>query len=588
MVALIERVGDRLGSRRVPLFAVAAALVLTAPSLWAGLLIDDWLHELVLTGKADVLAAPGMEPAMFNFTDGDPARVQWLKDIGFLPWWTYEKVHLRFWRPLTELTHRLDYALWPRAPFLMHLHNLAWFGAAVFAVGLLYRRVMRDAYAAGLAVVLFAIEDAHAMPVAWVSNRNTLIAFVFGVLAIQAHVRWRRYADRRAGVMAVLLLLLALFAKESAIAVCAYLAAYALCLDPDRWRGRLASLLPYAGLVVAWRTAYVLLGHGIYGSPTYVDPLRSPLMFIAKCFERGPVLLSAQWFVPAADLYLAMPDWGKTLFTVFSAATLVVLVWLLWPLLRRDRIARFWFAGMVLAVIPFCATFPSERLLFFVGLGAMGLLAQFFSGWASGKLAWGERPSWLRAARVFVVAMVAVHVVAAPLLLPVRVGGLWLIGGSVRHALEHAPLPDDLTGKTLVLPNAPNVLFSSYLPALCALEGRPLPQHVRHIGPNNVLPAGVEMTVVDRHTVRVRPEGGYRWMLVRNQQHPLPAGHREVLPGMTAEVLRVNAAGYPAEVEYRFDAPLDDPGLIWLVFEKGRYVGFDSPAPGETVFFEGL
>ncbi len=57
---------------------------------------------------------------------------------------------------------------------------------------------------------------------------------------------------------------------------------------------------------------------------------------------------------------------------------------------------------------------------------------------------------------------------------------------------------------------------------------------------------------------------------------------------MTAEVLRVNAAGYPAEVEYRFDAPLDDPGLIWLVFEKGRYVGFDSPAPGETVFFEGL
>lgn len=588
MVAFAERVADGIASRRVPVAAALVAVLLAAPALGAGLFIDDWLHELVLTGKADALGAPGAAPAMFNFADGDPERVQALKDFGFLPWWTYENVHLRFWRPLTELTHKLDYALWPDSPLLMHAQNLLWFAAAILAAALLYRRVLREAYTAGLAAVLFALEDAHAMPAAWVSNRNTLIAFVFGTLAIQAHVRWRRYADRRAGVMAVLLLLLALFAKESAIAACAYLAAYALCLDPDRWRGRLFSLAPYAALVVAWRAVYVWLGNGIFGSPTYVDPLRSPLMFLAKLFERGPVLLSAQWFAPVADLYLALPDWGKAAFSLLGAATLAFLLWMLWPLLRRDRIARFWFVGMVLAVIPCCATFPSERLLFFVGLGAMGLLAQFLTGWLSLKLTWEARPPWPRAARAFLVAMVAVHVALAPLLLPLRVGGLWAVGASVEHALASAPLPEDPTGKTIVLPNAPNVLFTSYLPAMYALDEQPLPQHVRHIGPNNVVPAAVEMTVIDPHTVRIRPEGGYRWMLVRNRRHPLPPGHREVLPGMTAEVLTLNADGYPAEVEYRFDAPLHDPRLVWLVFEKGRFMAFTPPPPGETVRFGGL
>ncbi len=47
----------------------------------------------------------------------------------------------------------------------------------------------------------------------------------------------------------------------------------------------------------------------------------------------------------------------------------------LWTLLRRERLARVWFLGMALSVIPLCAAFPMDRLLVFSGIGAFGLMA---------------------------------------------------------------------------------------------------------------------------------------------------------------------------------------------------------------------
>jgi hypothetical protein len=44
-----------------------------------------------------------------------------------LPWWSDPTIHIDFARPLTALTHVLDYALWPGTPALRHLHSLLWF-----------------------------------------------------------------------------------------------------------------------------------------------------------------------------------------------------------------------------------------------------------------------------------------------------------------------------------------------------------------------------------------------------------------------------------------------------------------------------
>src|SRR4051794_17764132 len=136
---------------------------------------------------------------MFRFVRGDPARTGRLIDLGIFPWWTDPGLKAEFLQALTVLTHRLDYALWPDSPALMHAHSLLWLGAAVAAASAFYRRMLGATWAAGIAALLFAADDARGATVGWLANRNVLVAATFGVLALIAHDRRRRDGSRLAG-----------------------------------------------------------------------------------------------------------------------------------------------------------------------------------------------------------------------------------------------------------------------------------------------------------------------------------------------------------------------------------------------------
>lgn len=58
-------------------------------------------------------------------------------------------------------------------------------------------------------------------------------------------------------------------------------------------------------------------------------------------------------------------------------AFMLFLAALLFPVIRSNRVARFWACGMILSLVPVCAMLASSRLLIFVGIGGAGLLAQF-------------------------------------------------------------------------------------------------------------------------------------------------------------------------------------------------------------------
>ena len=101
---------------------------------------------------------------MFRFFHGDPGRTGRLMDLGLYPWWTYPGLKAEFLQALTVLTHRLDYALWPDSPVLMHAHSLLWLGAAVAATAAFYRRMLGATWVAGVAALLFAVDDARGRP----------------------------------------------------------------------------------------------------------------------------------------------------------------------------------------------------------------------------------------------------------------------------------------------------------------------------------------------------------------------------------------------------------------------------------------
>jgi hypothetical protein len=156
-----------LEHRRLPIFLAIGAVLVMLPALKLGLIADD------LPQRAVELRPDQLPPRMFE--TGNPADsgsfstvlfdlfgcnrnsqcVAVMKNYGTLPWWTPADLRLSLCRPVAAFTHWMDYRLFPDSPALMHAHNIAWFAAVVFAVTMVYRKLMGTGWAAGLAALLF-------------------------------------------------------------------------------------------------------------------------------------------------------------------------------------------------------------------------------------------------------------------------------------------------------------------------------------------------------------------------------------------------------------------------------------------------
>src|SRR5689334_12338805 len=119
---------ERLFSaRRVTAWSVAIGAALMLPTLTLGFMLDDYSHKLMLNPAFDL---PGGRRAvwdMFRFQDSNRATFRALLESGIAPWWTPPDFRLAFFRPLTSWLHALDYTMFPNAPALMHVENIALF-----------------------------------------------------------------------------------------------------------------------------------------------------------------------------------------------------------------------------------------------------------------------------------------------------------------------------------------------------------------------------------------------------------------------------------------------------------------------------
>ena len=572
-------VGTWLIHRHLPLLLAVLAVLLVSPALVVGWQLDDHFHRLVMTRGAGGNIGP-MEA--FSSLRGDAAENRRLTEWGVLPWWTPEDLRLAFFRPLSLLSASIDYRLWPSRPSLMHAHSLLWLGLGVAAAAVLYRRVMGRGAVAGIAALLFAMDDAHAIPAAWLANRNALLATFFGILCLLAHDRWRRGKAWRWAVTGSVSLAAALASGELALATAGYLVAYALFLDGAGKSRSLASLLPYGGVLSAWAILYRWGGFGTAGSGLYIDPVRDPWEFFRAAVERVPFLLLGQWSPILADWGPALSPGSARILWVVAVALIAVLVFAFGRQIAREREARFWCVGMCLSLIPIAATFPSNRLLLFVGLGAMPLLARFLAEVFSLD---SPRPVGSSFRRGLAVGLIGVHLVLAPLAAPVSAWSVTIFGEPMVRAITSLPEDPNLAKQDLVIVNAPDyLLFVSNIPTLLALEGRPLPRRVRGLA---IAPSPVRVTRLDDRTVRVRIDkglfSGMLGRLFRGEQRPMEPHQVIELDGMSATLVELGKGGSPVEVDYRFARVLEDPSLRWVRWSNGMFVPFALPVPSESI-----
>lgn len=619
----------RRGGKHVPLWLGILAILLTLPGLWVGFAVDDHVFLSILKGS------PGLEELgqpiwnTFSFAEGDPERNRIRMERGIMPWWAAEDWKVDLWRPLASLTHWFDLKVFGDRAWPMHLHSLLLYGLLGILATVLYTRWFNKPWVAGLAGLLFVVDGAHGIPAGWLSNRNALLAGIFGVLALLSHHEWRTAAskDRTGaarlphGLLALVWLALALLSGETAVSLGGFFFAYALFLDPLVYRGdplvrggdprgggfrngdqktaparhatrgkdiaqSILVLWPYLGVVLVWRFVYSGLGHGVRGSWMYVDPLADPGVMIRNGAEHLPVLMLGLLGAPDSTAWAMLPrDWQMAnviagiLFTLFVG-------WTIWPLLKRDAMARFLALGTVLAVIPSCATLPMDRNLMFPSIGSAALIALFVTGffdrerWAQG------RTVWRGAARTLVWAWLGLHLVLSP---------LWLLGSSycivaLDRAFARANDSVPLQGQRFVVVNTPLDLLGASLPFVRSGRGLNVPKTWWWLAAGN---RPVEVERIDEHTVALRPEGGFLqrpWSQIfrRPETHPMVTGQRIQLDGLEAHVTKTGDDGRPSEVQFHFDVPPGEGEVQWLTWSRGRYVPFIPPSVGETIRVPGL
>ncbi len=606
---ILEGTKRVLAWRHLPGALAILGIIFSLPALDEGFLTDDFMQRAVAIGPSPTtgrLAQVGLAPegsgrpervlADLYIATSPETNLEPLRDYGALPWWTCDEYRVAFWRPLASFTYWLDYRLFADSPVLMHLHSILWFGAAVLAVAQLYRRYIDAAWVAALAGLFFVIDDSTYFPTMWLANRNLLICLCFAALTLVFYDRWRRDQWLPGAVAAPACLLVSVLSAEAGIATCAYLFAYEVALGRGRWTRRLVALLPSVGVILLWRLSYNVLGYGAAGGGFYFDPVREPVGYALVVLERIPFLLGGQWTTLPPELHSFMPLWSKLI--VWSVMLLVAAGFplLMWPFLKTHARARFWLLGMYLSALPFCATIPMGRSLAFVAVGAFGLTAEFVAGARRGAN-WMPRGWW----RVNPILWLGTFLLFAhgPFALFFRILAPGTAATMEREAAKVTKVgtSENLEQQDLIIVNAPNPSAFLYDPFSRAFDGSPLPRGIRMLAPGF---GAVHVIRVSAQELEVRSPVDslfdcqrpgrpdfvyfYRYLSdVRGTAHPLRAGDKVTLPGMTVKVEKVDERGFPVAVLFRFDVPLEDASLRWLWWDwdDDVYRPFDLPAVGE-------
>lgn len=550
---MLARAASWLESPRIAFRCAVIALLLSAPSLGSGLQTDDHL----IVGRLE-RGLPLFQS--FRITPQDFAEGQ---QFGNFPWWSGPNVRIAFLRPLSELSTRLDMALWGDNALLMHLENgllyalIAWLAARIF-------RQLLPARSAGLAALLFVLNDAHGHSVGWIAGRNSLLSLLFVLASILTYLHFRRPGVGR--LASPLLLALALASAEAGVTALAYLLAHALLLAQGPLRQRLLSLWPHALVALAWAGIYVMGGYGAHGAAWYRDVGGAPLVTLAEGLMDLPVWLFGQLGISVISATLMV---SKLAYVVVSVLLIPIVV-LLIPVVRADRTSRFFALGMLLSIVPMFSTIPQDRVTLVASLGGFGLLASAFS-------TLGECSSRLR--RVSLRVLAALHLGLSPLLFLQAVTSMAGIEGASRKLTSALP---DHGGGHVVLVHSPLEILTLYAPMIRRRAGGADLASLHQLYAGS---ADLSVTRVDARTLELRATPGYCNLGIECifRAKNATVEHEPRRFGPFVRTVSEARDGRPVAVRFVFDEPLESPCHFWLKWDGSKPVPWLPPEVGASV-----
>lgn len=563
---------------RLHAWLALCAVALSSSCLFFGFFLDDHVGRYIYSDLPGARRLFELYAGGYGLADGIPANNHWQIEAGWAPWWTYDELLIRLFRPLGVASHWLDFRLWPEQPWLMHLHSLLWLALLVLATTRMYRAAL-GGLLGGLAALLFTLDHTHGFVAGYISNRHSLISAALGVLCLDTHLRARAQAAVGRQLAAYALYALAFVSGESTVAILGYLLAHALCVERTSLLRRAWVVAPYLIITVIWRALYTRAGYGAFGSGMYIDPGRQPLAYGLALLERAPVLVLGQFLAPPAELYSIWPArWAHlqlaaawVFCALFSAA--------LWPLLQRSRNARFWLLGALVSIVPAASTYPHNRQLLFTSFGAMALLAELWQLHVL-ELRGRAKGPWLRLSHGVGGVVFFAHSIVSPLVMPITTNGI-----AITAPLLQAPasVSDAIAGRDAVFVTAPDYFAVKLVQLFRRLGHRPLPRRIRALsfGPLHVRVHRTADNVLELEYAEGILSTPFM-ELYRDRDLPMRRGQLIMLEGLRVEVLELTRDGRARKVRFTFDVALEDRQLKFYRWSQGRFVPYKPPARGAS------
>ncbi|MGC6509780.1 MAG: hypothetical protein ACON4U_15255, partial [Myxococcota bacterium] len=521
-------------------------LVLFSPSLFFGLVSDDYFQYWNIHYNPSINSPLDLALSMFAFI---PNGIPGFNEL--MPWWLNDRFSLSFFRPISVLTHWLDSVLWPHAFFLHHLHSLVWACLCVLVVHKVYNRVIRTGWLAVMCTLLFSVQDSHAFANGWLANRNANVAFVFGMLALDTHIRSR--TEQRSLLLPVSLVLLSLLSAEAGLCTMAFIGSWALLYEKNL-KSSIKSLVPYAIVVVSWRLVYKAMGYGADGLTMYADPITSPTLFIEKVLNNIPLLLVNQWYKFPVETVFGLPQSLRAVPAVIGFISLIPLAVMFAPVIRKHKVLQFWALSMVIALIPVCAVFPMERLLLFSGVGAIGLLAGLIQHHSGALIKW----------------LLFLHLPIAMLLCPlktmtVKLQDVFLIG--------YDSLPSDMSSTSHIFYLNGLEFVPPYTTTLMHINKVKTPEGMHLFSPA----PEANITRIDDYTFEMTLASGWfeRGAIVTTPPKEFHVGEQNTTPEFSVDVMAVTIDGQPSRLRYTMRDRLDHPDYRWMIWRGLHYEEID-------------
>jgi len=522
---------------------------------------------------------------LFYFGPGDPEIAHSYLAQGPFPWWTLPDFKAHFFRPLSSALIVLDHSLFGRAAVWYHAHSILWYVLLVLGWGMILRKSLPGPVAV-LALVIFALDDAHLMPTVWLANRNALVATVPTLFGLYAHIRWREDGWLPGLPLSLVGYVVGLAGGETALCVLAYLGAYELFAAPGSLFRRALALLPVGLLGIVYILIYKIFDYGTYGSDLYLDPVAEPLVYLSNAPSRLFALLANLLVGLPADLWLLHPV--MHLLLAFGGVLAVVLfAYLLrnvWNGIdaRQRRALRWMIPGGVLSLLPVVATFPSIRLLLTASFGGSVLVAVILVQWWPLRKPWRDRPFFIPVGYFLVVLNFLVPVITWPAV----TNALRQVGREASRAYVEAEIPTDLTERDrVVLLVVGDPLSCLYPPVIRELEGG-----YAYTYSWLTLSAAFSahrITRTDTNRIEVEALAGNMLAteiecLVRTSRIPFAPDDQVDLDDVLITILEVGEKGVK-RVAFEFDRSIDDPTLHFIMWRDGRLRKADMPGVGESL-----